>query len=270
MPVYNGEKFIRDALNSLVMQTYTDFELIISDNASTDNTESICYEFAALDTRIRYVRQSVNIGAFANFMFVLEEAIGDYFVWNAADDFRSIDCLEYYLSTIGEAGGVFSTYASINRFDNSLITVTVPILSINQKRRDSLKNFFVKNRPSLYYGLYRRSVLLECLPRESFDWSDSYTVLQIIGKYGINCNISNPKYFAGYYESYVPKPNNGQYIQCKKYFMSTLGLALSAGPIAFVYHLNTLLISAKINIGLFKKSIIKKLAKINSNNDDKK
>jgi len=86
MPVYNGVKYIREALDSLLGQTFTDFELIISDNASTDNTEAICREYAAKDERIRYIRQPHNLGASANFKFVLDEALGEYFMWAAADD----------------------------------------------------------------------------------------------------------------------------------------------------------------------------------------
>jgi len=86
MPVYNGEKFIREALDSLLAQTFTDFELIISDNASTDGTEAICHEYAVKDTRIRYIQQVTNLGAIANFKFVLDGADGEYFMWAAADD----------------------------------------------------------------------------------------------------------------------------------------------------------------------------------------
>ena len=86
MPVYNGAKFIREALNSLLGQTFTDFELIISDNASTDETETICREYAAKDVRIKYVRQVENLGAVANFKYVLDFATGEYFMWAAADD----------------------------------------------------------------------------------------------------------------------------------------------------------------------------------------
>jgi glycosyltransferase involved in cell wall biosynthesis len=97
MPVYNGEPFILKALDSILAQTFTDFELIISDNASTDGTEKICREYADRDARIRYVRLHENIGAIANFQFVLEEAVGEYFMWAAADDIRSESFLELNL-----------------------------------------------------------------------------------------------------------------------------------------------------------------------------
>ena len=93
MPVYNGELFIREALNSLLNQTFTDFELVISDNASTDGTEMICQEYADKDKRIRYVRQVQNRGATANFQFVLDAAVGKYFMWAAADDLQSSNFL---------------------------------------------------------------------------------------------------------------------------------------------------------------------------------
>lgn len=86
MPVYNGEKFIREALDSLLTQTFFNFELIISDNASTDNTESICREYGLQDSRIRYLRQVENLGALRNFQFVLNEASCKYFMWAASDD----------------------------------------------------------------------------------------------------------------------------------------------------------------------------------------
>lgn len=86
MPVYNGEEYIRDALDSLLGQTFVDFELIISDNASTDTTEKICLEYARRDSRIFYFRQKENIGAVANFQFVFEHAQTNLFMWAAYDD----------------------------------------------------------------------------------------------------------------------------------------------------------------------------------------
>ena len=80
MPTYNGSKYIRQALVSLINQSYRNFELIISDNASTDNTEAICKEYRRRDKRIKYIRQKKNIGPINNFNFVLKEAKGEYCV----------------------------------------------------------------------------------------------------------------------------------------------------------------------------------------------
>ncbi len=86
MPVYNGAAFLRGALDSLLAQDFADFELVISDNASTDDTPGICLEYAARDSRIRYCRNNENIGAVRNLRRVLELSRGDFFMWAAHDD----------------------------------------------------------------------------------------------------------------------------------------------------------------------------------------
>jgi glycosyltransferase involved in cell wall biosynthesis len=93
LPVYNGARFIAHALDSLLGQSFFNFELIISDNASTDETEKICKGFAERDQRIRYIRQHVNIGAPRNWNFVAEEARGKYFKWSSASDYCAPDML---------------------------------------------------------------------------------------------------------------------------------------------------------------------------------
>jgi hypothetical protein len=86
MPVYNGEKYLEQALNSICNQDFGDFELIISDNASTDKTREICQTCAAKDSRIRYFRNETNIGAIPNYRKVFELSRGDFFKWCAHDD----------------------------------------------------------------------------------------------------------------------------------------------------------------------------------------
>jgi glycosyltransferase involved in cell wall biosynthesis len=86
LPVWNGEKYLRMALDSILRQDYPDFELIISDNASTDATQSICQEYAARDARIRYFRNEKNIGASGNYNRVFELSRGEFFKWISHDD----------------------------------------------------------------------------------------------------------------------------------------------------------------------------------------
>lgn len=94
LPVYNGEKFLAQAIESILEQTFIDFELIISDNASTDETARICAEFAARDPRIRFFRQERNLGAAPNHQFTFFEALGEYFKWSAHDDIMEPTWLE--------------------------------------------------------------------------------------------------------------------------------------------------------------------------------
>lgn len=94
LPVYNGENYLRQALESLLSQTFTDWELILSDNGSTDGTEAICREFAARDARVRYYRESVNRGATWNFNRVFHLSRSPLFRWAAHDDVCSPQLLE--------------------------------------------------------------------------------------------------------------------------------------------------------------------------------
>ena len=86
LPVYNGDNFLETAIRSIMDQTFGDFELILSDNASTDGTEEICRRYAESDPRVRYHRFDQNMGAAHNFNHIVELAQGDYFKWAAHDD----------------------------------------------------------------------------------------------------------------------------------------------------------------------------------------
>lgn len=87
LPVYNGERHLEAAIRSILAQTFTDLELVISDNASTDATGEICRDYALLDERIRYHRQDVNVGCRGNFHVVFGlGAGGEYFKWAGHDD----------------------------------------------------------------------------------------------------------------------------------------------------------------------------------------
>ena len=165
MPVYNSEVFIRDALDSLLAQTFTDFELIISDNASADDTEMICREYALKDKRIRYVRQAENRGAVANFQFVLDESVGDYFMWAAGDDIWSstfISDNEFVLSSCVEIQLSMSMYSIVSirfpwiRMDNFQCMGFLD----NPNQSERLCGYLSEPEPShkanLIYGLWRR------------------------------------------------------------------------------------------------------------------
>jgi hypothetical protein len=86
LPVRNGATFVAEAIESILAQTFADFELVISDNASTDRTPEICRGYAAADRRIRFYRQETNIGAAPNFNLVFHRSSGKYFKWAAHDD----------------------------------------------------------------------------------------------------------------------------------------------------------------------------------------
>jgi len=91
MPVYNSERYVAAAIESIINQSFYDFELIISNNFSEDMTGDICRNYASKDPRIKYFCQSANIGVANNFIFVLEQARAKYFMFAAGDDTWSLN-----------------------------------------------------------------------------------------------------------------------------------------------------------------------------------
>ena len=93
MPVFNGEAYLQEALDSILAQTYTDFEVVISDNGSTDRTEDICAGYVTQDSRVRYFRNSENLGAAWNYNHVFGLCSSEFFKWAAHDDVLAPDFL---------------------------------------------------------------------------------------------------------------------------------------------------------------------------------
>jgi glycosyltransferase involved in cell wall biosynthesis len=177
MPVYNGEDTLRRALDSLLGQSFADFELVISDNASTDGTESICREYAERDPRIRYVRQSKNLDVVVNFKFVLDEARGDYFMWAASDDTRSRDFVEVNIKFLS-ANPEYVASTSPNGFEGRSLDkdslVSFALDSDVYGRFDRfLENCWASH--GIFYSLVRTKVLRDCdIIGQSFiaaDWA---------------------------------------------------------------------------------------------------
>ena len=110
LPVYNGEAFLRQTLDSIQAQTVEDYELIISDNGSTDATEAICREYAALDRRVRYYRSPANLGASRNFNRVFQLSKAPYFKWAADDDVIAPEFLERCLDVLEDNPKIVLAY----------------------------------------------------------------------------------------------------------------------------------------------------------------
>jgi glycosyltransferase involved in cell wall biosynthesis len=111
LPGFNGEAFLRQAVDSILAQTYTDFELLLSDNCSTDRTAVICQSYLLADPRIRYVRQPVNIGAAKNYNGLVALSSGKYFKWAAHDDVLAPRFLEECVRALEQDPGVVLAFA---------------------------------------------------------------------------------------------------------------------------------------------------------------
>lgn len=117
LPVFNGDKFLNKAIDSLLAQTFEDFELIISDNASTDKTEEICRTYAEKDQRIRYYRNEKNIGCARNFNRVFKLSSAEYFKWAAHDDLHAPNFLMKCVEVLDQNPSVILCHSQVYIID---------------------------------------------------------------------------------------------------------------------------------------------------------
>jgi glycosyltransferase involved in cell wall biosynthesis len=188
LPVYNGEKYLRQSIESILNQSHTNLELIVSDNASVDRTQEICEQFANQDSRIRFYTHPVNRGAAFNFNFVLGKARGRFFKWAAHDDIchpRFVEaCLDALLANpdavlayptpmdIGESGELLGERDSGLGWDH-----TDPVERF-------LRTFKRAHRCLPVFGLTRTSVLKQTCKHGDYPAADRVLIgeLSLLGK----------------------------------------------------------------------------------------
>jgi len=177
IPVYNGERYLAQALNAIVEQTFGDFEVIISDNASTDGTREICERFASQDDRIRYFRQSQNRGGAWNFNEVVHRANGEYFKWAAHDDLIDPTFLQVCVENLDAAPpDVILCYPKTTMIDadGDVLSHYEDNLDIRQRTpagryRAYLKNYELSNA---MFGLFRIDSLRKTRLHGTYDSAD--------------------------------------------------------------------------------------------------
>ncbi|MFC7360831.1 glycosyltransferase family 2 protein [Nocardioides astragali] len=171
LPVYNGENYLVKALDALLSQTFTDFELIISDNASTDATESICRMYASQDDRIRYVRQARNTGGTPNQNLVVELARGELFKLAAHDDLYGRRLLERCVKMLDEHSDAVLCHADMAYIDAEGAIIarydyTMPTSSPSASTR--FRSLLFTEGGDDEYGVVRTDVLRRVRPLGSF------------------------------------------------------------------------------------------------------
>ena len=127
MPVYNAERYIEEALDSLLAQTFDDLEIVISDNASTDRTEEICRSYADKDDRIRYFRQRANYGLINNFNTVFRLSRGEYFKWCSSDDVCAPDYLRRAVEVLDADSSVVLVFPLVAGIDEESRPTRLPL-----------------------------------------------------------------------------------------------------------------------------------------------
>ena len=163
LPVYNGERYLEDTLKTVLNQTYSDFQLIIADNASTDRTEEVCRDYASRDKRIRYLRNSINMGASKNYSCCFQPARSPYFRWQNADDPIEPTLIERCVAVLDNNPDVVLAYGQTRIIDeNGRVTsnyqdnLNLSTPNAAQRFIDCIANIGLQN---VMYGLIRRDAL---------------------------------------------------------------------------------------------------------------
>jgi glycosyltransferase involved in cell wall biosynthesis len=179
LPVYNGDNYLKEAICSILSQTFNDFELIISDNASVDNTNGICRSFAGYDSRIRYYRNEINMGAAWNFNQVFHLARGKYFQWACHDDVWTPNLLERYIEVLDKMPHVVLCYSKTVFINESgeLVRSLIgrPALqdkSPHKRFQSFLKYHIHPNECNPVLGLFRANILKKTSLIGSYPASD--------------------------------------------------------------------------------------------------
>jgi glycosyltransferase involved in cell wall biosynthesis len=205
LAVYNGEKFIEDAIKSILAQTYRDFELIISDNNSTDETDEICRRYAAHDDRIRYSRHAANIGGANNENSTVRLARGEYFRWAAYDDVCAPDLLEKHVAVLDREPSVVLCFSMVNEIDENGKVMNV--ISLKQGLSPKAHERFSqladpKHHCEIFYGLVRTDILRKTRLQQNYTDSDR-TLLAELSLYGPFYEIPEPLFFKRYHNQNI-------------------------------------------------------------------
>jgi|ERR1700733_5701772 glycosyltransferase involved in cell wall biosynthesis len=192
MPVFNGEKYIVPALESILGQSFSDFELVISDNASDDRTPEICQEVAGKDPRIRYFRQPTNVGAPRNFNFVFEQARGQYFKWAADNDVCDRNLLKVCKKVLDERPEVvlcFGKTLAIDQ-DGRILSAFEENLVIDDSRpsrrfRHVVDHSYYNN---VHAGLFRSESLRQTMLEQPYPAADMVMIAEL-ALYGQFCEV---------------------------------------------------------------------------------
>jgi glycosyltransferase involved in cell wall biosynthesis len=179
MPVYNGEAYLEQALQSLLKQTFGDFELLISDNASTDRTQTICLDYASSDRRIRYHRNQVNVGFCRNQNSVITGSTGEYFLLTHHDDIRAPEYLSRTVAVMDADPTVVVCYTDTRDIDELGVELPRQSMPLRLDSPDARVRFRdvirLEHICEADFGLTRRNVLARtCLHG---DYADSDRVL---------------------------------------------------------------------------------------------
>ena len=167
MVVYNGENYIKEALESLLAQDYTNFELIISDNASTDKTKNICLNYMKKDKRIQYYRNDKNIGVELNLNSVIKLFSGKYCMLASHDDLWFPKYISTLVKILEGDSDIVLAFSGVQRIDHLGDSFGRPLISKNNKLNETtierVISVFKMRSNSKMYGLIRTDILSQTI-----------------------------------------------------------------------------------------------------------
>ena len=196
LPVYNGDKYIAESLDALLGQSYTDFELIISDNASTDGTADICRRYEKQDSRVRYFRQPERRIA-RNHNFVAEQARGELFKWASDDDLYARDLLERCIDALDKYPDVVLAHSWTAKVDGSGTMTKAykyPLTTASPRAPERFRSLLFDSGGDDDYGVMRIEVLRRTAMKESYHHAD-HTIVAEIALHGRFYQVPDWLYF---------------------------------------------------------------------------
>jgi glycosyltransferase involved in cell wall biosynthesis len=182
LAVYNGENYLAESLEALLGQSYEDFELIISDNASTDSTAGICHGYEKQDSRIRYFRQESNIGLAPNHNFVVAKGRGELFKWASHDDLYARDLLERCVQALDEYPHIMLAHSWTAAIDGSGSVTKVyayPLATASPSAPERFRSLLFGSGGDDIYGVVRARPLGAALRQASHHHADRSVVAQV-------------------------------------------------------------------------------------------
>jgi glycosyltransferase involved in cell wall biosynthesis len=197
LPVYNSQRYVAASIEALLGQSYQDFELIISDNASTDDTPAICERYAKQDSRIRYYRQPRNVGLAPNHNFCVEHARGDLFKWAAGDDLYHRDLLLRSVEVLDERPEVVLVHAYTAMIDGDSKMYQANAYSLDTSSTHAPERFRSLLNDSGGDddgGIMRKAVLLRTAMKDSYHHADR-TIIAELALYGPFYHVPEWMYF---------------------------------------------------------------------------
>jgi glycosyltransferase involved in cell wall biosynthesis len=179
IPAYNSEIYLAETLRSVLGQTFDQIEVVISDNASTDRTAEICREFAARDSRVRYIRQQKNLGVPGNYNFVLSQARGRYFKWCSSNDICKPRFLEACVRVLEERPDVVLAYPRTRLFDGKRNTCEDYTDNLDLQMDDAIERYIACSVRLDMNNVLNALIRTEHLRRTTLHWDYASSDLMI-------------------------------------------------------------------------------------------